>query len=218
MNTKTTAVSISVISDVICPWCYLGKRRLERALDGMVLRDTTPVSWLPFELNPDMPAEGMDRQAYRTAKFGAERSAAFDRQLTALGEEEGIRFAFAKQARTPNTRRAHALIAAANEAGHGDGVVTALFRGYFEEGQDIGDPRVLADLGAAGGMSRDAALAAADDPVRHREVQAREAEAARLGVAGVPFFIVNGAYAISGAQPVEVMRDALTKIAAAPAA
>jgi predicted DsbA family dithiol-disulfide isomerase len=218
MSAKTNALSIAVISDVICPWCYLGKRRLERALDGMALREATSVTWLPFELNPDMPAEGMDRQVYRTAKFGAERSAAFDRQLTALGEEEGIHFAFAQQTRTPNTRRAHALIAAANEAGYGDAVVTALFRGYFEEGRDIGDPRVLADLGAAGGMSRDAALAAADDPGRHREVQAREAEAARLGVSGVPFFIVNGAYAISGAQPVDVLRDALTRITAAPAA
>jgi predicted DsbA family dithiol-disulfide isomerase len=213
-----TALSISVVSDVICPWCYLGKRRLERALDGLGLRSETPVDWLPFELNPDMPVQGMDRQAYRAAKFGAEKSARLDQQMTALGLDEEIRFAFERQTRTPNTRRAHALIAAAMGAGHGNAVVAALFRGYFEEGLDVGDPAVLADLAAAAGMKRDAALHALDDAERHKEVRAFEAEASRLGVTGVPFFIVNQAYAISGAQPAEVLMQAFTRIAAAPAA
>jgi predicted DsbA family dithiol-disulfide isomerase len=196
-----TALSISVVSDVICPWCYLGKRRLERALDGLGLRSETPVDWLPFELNPDMPVQGR-----------------LDQQMTALGLDEEIRFAFERQTRTPNTRRAHALIAAAMGAGHGNAVVAALFRGYFEEGLDVGDPAVLADLAAAAGMKRDAALHALDDAERHKEVRAFEAEASRLGVTGVPFFIVNQAYAISGAQPAEVLMQAFTRIAAAPAA
>jgi predicted DsbA family dithiol-disulfide isomerase len=212
------ALSISVVSDVICPWCYLGKRRLERALDGLGLRSETPVTWLPFELNPDMPVEGMARQAYRAAKFGTERSAALDQQMTALGLEEGIEFAFERQTRTPNTRRAHALIAAATETGLGDAVVTALFRGYFEEGLDLGDPRVLADLASGAGMERTAALHAIDDEERHRDVRAFEAEASRLGITGVPFFVVNEAYAISGAQPAEVLMQAFSKITAIPAA
>ncbi|WP_046864298.1 DsbA family oxidoreductase [Microvirga massiliensis] len=239
------ALSISVVSDVICPWCYLGKRRLERALDGLGLRSETPVSWLPFELNPDMPVEGMERQAYRAAKFGAERSTALDQRMTALGLEEGIEFAFERQTRTPNTRRAHALIAVAMETGLGDAVVTALFRGYFEEGLDLGDPMVLTDLASAAGMDpmvltdlasaagmdpmvltdlasaagmeRTAALHAIDAEVRHREVRAFEAEASRLGITSVPFFAVNEAYAISGAQPAEVLMQAFSKIAEVPA-
>jgi predicted DsbA family dithiol-disulfide isomerase len=211
------ALSFSVVSDVICPWCYLGKRRLEQALDRLGTRSETHVTWLPFELNPDMPVEGMERLSYRTAKFGAERSAALDRQMTALGLEEGIVFAFERQTRTPNTRRAHALIAAATEAGLGDAVVTALFRGYFEEGLDLGDPMVLADLASAAGLERTAALHAIDDEERHRDVRAFEAEASRLGITGVPFFVVNEAYAISGAQPAEVLMQAFSKIAAIPA-
>src|SRR5687767_11561655 len=105
----TKPLTIAVVSDVICPWCYLGKRRMESALGQLGVQ--AEIHWLPYELNPTMPAEGMERSAYRTQKFGEARAAQFDAQLTATGREEGVAFAFDRQPRTPNTRRAHQLIA-----------------------------------------------------------------------------------------------------------
>ncbi|MDQ4136246.1 MAG: DsbA family protein [Pseudomonadota bacterium] len=98
-------LSLAVFSDVICPWCFVGKRRLERALAEAGLAGTAAIRWLPFELNPDMPPDGMERAVYRARKFGADRAAALDRDMTALGRQEGIRFAFDRMQRTPNTRR-----------------------------------------------------------------------------------------------------------------
>src|SRR3954468_3441028 len=150
-------MEIAVFSDVICPWCYVGKRRLERALDELGWRDRVAIEWLPFELNPDMPAGGMERAAYRARKFGAERSAALDEQMRGVGEEVGIRFAFERMARTPNTRRAHMLIAGASRQGAGpgaaDGLVEALFDAYFQRGEDIGDEDVLAGIAQRAGLA-----------------------------------------------------------------
>ncbi len=145
--------TISVFSDVICPWCYVGKRRLERALDQLGLRGSATIEWLPFELNPDMPADGMERALYRARKFGAERSERLDAQMAELGRQEGIGFAFDRMTRTPSTRRAHMLIAAAGRHARADPVVDALFRAYFEEGRDVGDPEVLREIGLAAGST-----------------------------------------------------------------
>ena len=142
--------TISVFSDVICPWCDLGKRRLERALTDLGLTGAPTIRWLPFELNPDMPQAGMPRAEYRARKFGAQRSAELDARMEALGREDGVAFAFNRIQRTPNTRRAHMLIAHATEEGFGEAVVEALFRAYFEEARDIGDPEVLAEIGIGG--------------------------------------------------------------------
>ncbi|GJE44922.1 DsbA family oxidoreductase [Methylobacterium soli] len=197
------SLTISVFSDVICPWCDLGKRRLERALDQLGLRESTTVEWLPFELNPDMPAEGVERSVYRARKFGAERSAELDRQMTELGREEGISFAFDRMLRTPNTRKAYMLIAAARQQGRGGALVEALFRAYFEEGRDVGDEEVLLDLTTQIGLDRSQALAAlASDELRALIVSA-EAQAAEMQISGVPFFIVDQQWAVSGAQPSE---------------
>src|SRR5918912_1723311 len=161
------AMEIAVFSDVICPWCYIGKRRLERAFDALGLRGQVAVEWLPFELNPDMPPEGMARADYRARKFGAERAAALDANIEAIGAEEGIRFAFDRQSRTPNTRRAHMLIAHASGQERGGAVVDALFRAYFEEGRDIGDAAVLLNVAEGARLDReDAAAALADEEVR----------------------------------------------------
>jgi 2-hydroxychromene-2-carboxylate isomerase len=138
----TKPLTIAVISDVVCPWCYVGKRRLEAALKE--LGQEAEIHWLPYELNPDMPKDGMERAAYRAKKFGEAKSAQFDAQLTALGREEGIPFAFDRQARTPNTRAAHQLIAFAGSQGKADAVVEALFKAYFEEGRDVGSDEVWA--------------------------------------------------------------------------
>lgn len=195
----TKPLAIAVVSDVICPWCYLGKRRLERALAE--LDRPAEIQWLPYELNPDMPPEGMERGAYRERKFGAVRAAQFDAQLTALGREEGVPFAFDRQARTPNTRRAHQLIAFAASEGKSDAVVEGLFKAYFEEGRDIGDEEVLGDVAAAVGIDRRTAVMAIRDAGLAAYVADLERQAAGLGIQGVPFFIVDQAWAISGAQP-----------------
>jgi len=213
-----SALEIAVFSDVVCPWCLLGKRRLEAALDQMGLRASTAVRWLPYELNPAMPPEGMPRAAYREAKFGAEKAAELDARMTATGAAEGVAFAFDRMTRTPSTRRAHKLIAHASRNGRADAVVEALFRAYFEEARDVGATDVLADIAGAAGLDRAEALAAMADGVLDAQVADLEAEAARLGISGVPFFIVNGQWAVSGAQPAEQWVEALREIMAQPAA
>jgi len=146
METGSTAGRIDVISDAICPWCYIGKRQLERALDILEkdrLRFT--VAWHPFQLNPDMPAEGVDREKYRVAKFGSlERSRQMDQRITETAATVGIEFHLEKLTRTPNTLNAHRLIRFAGQKGAQDDVVEALFYEYFCNGGDIGNAQVLA--------------------------------------------------------------------------
>jgi predicted DsbA family dithiol-disulfide isomerase len=209
------AVTIDIVSDVICPWCFIGKRRLERALALYEGGEKPLAHWLPFELNPQMPEGGMDRRTYRSAKFGSwERSLALDAQVASSGREEGIAFDFTAVARTPNTRAAHRLIWLAGERGVQDGVVEALFRGYFTGGKDLSDPAVLASVATSGGLDRgevdrllagDAGLAA---------VLALEEEARRRGFLGVPTFIINGTPTFSGAQQVETFLKAFNDAAA----
>lgn len=211
-------LSISVISDVICPWCFMGKRRLERALASLGLADTTTIHWLPFELNPDMPEAGMTRADYRAAKFGRERADQLDREMTARGREEGIAFAFDRIARTPSTRRAHRLIALASESGRDGILAEALFQAYFEEARDIGAQEVLLEIAKAAGIEREAAATALADEELGRRVAALERRAQEIGVSGVPFFIVDNAWALSGAQPTEQWIAALRERAATPPA
>ena len=197
------SLMISVFSDVICPWCFLGKRRLERALDQLGLRETITVEWLPFELNPDMPVEGIERTIYRARKFGAERSAELDAQMTELGLEEGITFAFDRMQRTPNTRKAHMLMAGAQRLGRAEALAEALFQAYFEEGSDVGDETVLLDLADSVGLDRHAALAALNSDELRALIVRVEAKAAEMQISGVPFFIVDQQWAISGGQTAE---------------
>jgi predicted DsbA family dithiol-disulfide isomerase len=203
-------VRISVISDVVCPWCYLGKRRLERALEETGVE--AEITWLPYELNPDMPSGGMPRADYRARKFGAERGAELDAQMRERGADEGVTFAFDRMSRTPNTRRAHALIAKAGELGLGDAMAEELFRVYFEEGADVGDSTTL--IAAAGVVGIDEAVARAiiDDNALAEAVAALEARAAQLGVSGVPFFIIEEKFAVSGAQPAESWKQLLVDV------
>jgi predicted DsbA family dithiol-disulfide isomerase len=203
---------IAIVSDVICPWCYLGKRRLERALDELNLLDRATFTWLPFELNPDMPPDGLERNAYRAAKFGAERGEALDKEMIARGESEGVTFAFDKQQRTPNTRNAHKLIARATEAGVAGPVVESLFRAYFQEGRDVGARDVLLDVAERAGLDKVSAAAALDDDGLREQVVDLERQAVQIGVSGVPFFIVNQTWAVSGAQPAKHWIEALNDI------
>jgi predicted DsbA family dithiol-disulfide isomerase len=206
------ALSISVFSDVICPWCFLGKRRLERALNQLGPAGTAVIRWLPYELNPDMPADGMKRAVYRARKFGAERAFALDRDMTELGLGEGIRFAFDRMERTPNTRKAHLLIAMASRRGLGGAAAEALFTAYFEEGRDIGREDVLAEIALAIGLDQAQAEAAFSDDSLRASVVDIETEAARLGIGGVPFFIIDNAWSVSGAQPREAWLDVLRRV------
>ncbi len=198
-------LTIDVISDVICPWCFIGKRRLEKALAG---RPAT-VRWHPFQLNPDMSREGIDRKEYRIRKFGSwERSLELDAQVTAAGRGEGIAFDFDRMARTPNTLDAHRIIWLAGERGAQDAVVEALFLAYFTDGRDLSDRATLAEVAAGSGLDRDEAVELLEGDKGLDVVQAGEEQARRIGVSGVPFFVVNGKVALSGAQPPEMFRQA----------
>ena len=197
------AMHIDIVSDVICPWCFIGKRRLERAL---ALRGDTDVSisWRAFQLNPDMPAGGMPREAYLAAKFGnAANASRLYASIADAGAAEGIPFAFERIRRTPNTRDAHRLIRHATLHGRAGPVVESLFVGYFIEGRDIGDRATLTDIAEEVGFepSHAADYLASGDGLD--EVLTEDRSARRLGINAVPCFIVDGGYAISGAQEPE---------------
>ena len=215
-KTETASFPVTIYSDVICPWCYVGKRRFERALDAPDMPQPVSISWRPFELNPDMPESGMDRAGYRARKFGADKSRQLDAQMSETGREVGISFAFDKMKRTPNTRLAHRLIWQAEREGTAaqNAVVDRLFIRYFEEGLDIGSRDVLLGIACECGLDAARAKRALDDEAILDAVLDLEDEGLRMGIRGVPFFILVNKYAISGAQPPELWRDALPKIAA----
>jgi predicted DsbA family dithiol-disulfide isomerase len=194
------SLAVDVISDVICPWCYLGKRRLESAVaafDGPV-----KVRWLPFQLNPTIPKEGVSRREYRTKKFGSwERSLELDAQVAAAGKAEGIHFAFDRIERTPNTLDAHRLIWLADIDGVQNAVVEALFRAYFADGRDISNRHTLLDLVAGAGLGRSKAEGVLNSAGGQEAIREANELARRVRVEGVPFFIINGKVALSGAQP-----------------
>ena len=202
-------ITIDVVSDVVCPWCFVGKRRLEAALkqEGGVL-----VRWRPYQLDATIPAEGLDRKTYMRNKFRDEaKIAEIHARLTALGAENGIAFDFQKIQRSPNTLDAHRLIRFADAAGVADAVVERLFADYFERGRDIGDREVLVAAGRDCGLDPDALrtrLASEEGAAETRQ----EIEAAqKLGVSGVPFFIFASKFAVSGAQSEQVFTEALVE-------
>src|SRR5438477_3645956 len=177
---------VDVISDVICPWCYIGKRRLEKSLAAVEGRHEVRVRWLPFQLNPTMPKEGISRRQYRTKKFGSwERSLELDAKVVAVGKEEGIHFAFDRIERTPNTLDAHRLIWLADKEGVQDAVVEAVFRAYFTEGRDISRTAVLLDVAAEAGLDRNRAEAVLNSDEGLAAIRAAEEQAGRAGVQGV---------------------------------
>ena len=207
-------LSIVVYSDVICPWCYVGKRRLEAALGAPDVPEQVGFTWRPFQLNPDMPAEGITRAEYRTRKFGAARSAELDRSMTETGREVGIDFAFDRMQRTPNTRLAHRLIWEAGRQGRQDATVNRLFQAYFEEALDIGAGEILTRLADESGLEAAGVEQALGGTDSLEAVVDLEEQGRRLGIQGVPFFVLLGKYGISGAQPPEFWRETLPKIAA----
>jgi predicted DsbA family dithiol-disulfide isomerase len=204
-------VTIDVVSDVMCPWCYIGKRRLEAAVAALpdVALD---VQWRPFQLDATIPPEGMDRRMYLERKFGgpeaAERVYA---PVRAAGEAEAIPFAFDRIRRSPNTINAHRLIRWAGQAGLQDEMVERLFRLYFIEGGDLTDTAVLAKAAAEAGMEHEVAERLLASEADIAEVRADIEAAQNMGITGVPTFIVAGRYAVVGAQPADVLADAIAK-------
>lgn len=196
---------IDVVSDVICPWCFIGKRRLEKALS--LLKRDVRVVWRPFQLNPQMPPQGIERRAYRTAKFGSwERSLALDAQVAAAGKGEGIEFAFEKMTRTSNTLDAHRLVWLAQKLDVQDVVVESLFRAYFTDGLDLNDHATLVGLAAKAGVDAERILVGDEG---RAEVLKEEARYKSRGVNSVPSFFVNDRFLVAGAGDPAVLAEAI---------
>lgn len=207
-------VTIDIYSDVICPWCFIGKRRMEKGLAGQA----ATLRWHPFELNPDMPHEGVERRAYRVKKFGSwERSLELDAQVGRAFAGEGLAFNSERMARTPNTFDAHRVIWLAGEKGAQDTVVEALFKAYFTDGRDLSDRATLAAVAVEGGLDAKEVDELLAGDRGSADVRQWEQKGQRLGISGVPFFVVNGRVALSGAQPPEMFRAAIERASEAGA-
>lgn len=198
---KSPLLKVEIVSDAICPWCYVAKRNFECAVAKLPEGVKVSVHWLPFELNPDMPVEGQDRHAYRSAKFGSwDHSQTLDAQVSAAAAQAGVGMRHDLMLQTPNTFSAHRLIWLAGQEGVQDAVVEALFSAYFVEGRDVGDVGVLIEIGTSVGIARDRAQAFFAGQVGVEEVSEAALSARRGGISGVPTFLINGQRAFSGAQ------------------
>lgn len=211
-------IAIDIVSDVVCPWCYLGARRLEQALAALP-EVKAEVRWRPFQLDPSIPKQGVDRAAYMARKFSPERLAAAHDRLRESGQETGIAFAFDAIKVSPNTLDAHRLIRWATDAGPGmqDRVARALFKAFFEDGADVGDAETLARVAGETGMDEAIIAALLPTDADRDAVEAEIRTAQSMGITGVPCFLLDGKYAVMGAQPVETLVDAIRQVAAMPA-
>ena len=208
-------IKLDILSDPICPWCYIGKANLDRALET---RPDHPfaIEWHPFQLNPDMPREGMDRQAYLDAKFGGRAGAdqVYGR-IAEAGKAAGLNLNLSGIPRTPNTIDAHRLIHWAGLEGRQTAVVARLFKAYFEDCRDIGDGEVLSDIAESVGLDRAMTerLLASDGDID--DIRARDAHARERGVSGVPTFLIANRHVLPGAQPTELWTKVLDELIAA---
>jgi predicted DsbA family dithiol-disulfide isomerase len=209
----SAGMRIDIVSDAICPWCYIGKRHLEQALATLAKEGLTfEVHWNPFQLNPDMPKEGRDRSAYRAWKFGsAEKAAALDERITEAAASTGLAFRTDLMTRTPNTIDAHRLIWFAGQRGDQDAAMEAVFKAYFIAGRDIGDYAVLAECAAEAGLPRQAVLDFLASDLASKEMRAADQAAREAGVSGVPSFFLDGYSLFSGAMPAETIAEALRR-------
>lgn len=193
-------MKIDIISDTVCPWCYIGKRKLEKALSHRPDLDVE-ITWHPFQLHPDMPKEGADRKEFIAKKFGSEEKA---RQLYKNVQDAGslvdLPFEFGKVKRSPNTLKSHRLIKWAETAGKQDAVVEVLFRRFFMDGEDLGDNQVLIDAAEEAGMDIAIVTDLLNSDADEEAVQGEDEHARQMGISGVPFFIIDNKYALSGAQ------------------
>ena len=206
------STQLDIISDPICPWCYIGKARLDRALEQRP-EHTFDIHWRPFQLNPDMPAEGMDRKTYLEWKFGGPDGAArVYGQIEAVGREAGLDIDFAAIDRTPNTIDAHRLIRWARVEGRQSLVVNQLFHRYFRKGQDISDHAILIDVARTVGMDADLVERLLQGEADLSETRAEDLKAREMGVTGVPTFVIGNAYVVQGAQDSELWLKVIDEI------
>ena len=217
-------MKLEIYSDIICPWCYIGKVRLDKALETLGDKVKFEVVWRPFELNPSMTPEGMCRKEYRTCKFGSwERSLEMDKEITTKAAAEGLTFNLDKLTRTPSTFKGHRLLwfaekADANAGKNGNGtstqdeIATLLFKRYFTEGADIGDIEVLATVAAEAGLDKEEVKAFLSSDQGEVEVKAEAQTGIRLGISGVPAFVLEGDVIASGAQTPDQFVQLLTRV------
>ena len=208
-DTGSPAGQIDIVSDAICPWCWIGKRHFATAREALAAEGLRfAVTWRPYQLNPDMPAEGVAREAYRTRKFGSlERSRQMDGQVAAAGRAAGLDFRFERMARTPNTVQAHRLLRLAIPSGRQDALAEALFQAYFHDGRDIGDDTVLQEIGAAAGLDAAALADFAAGEAGRAEVLAEDSAMRRAGLNSVPSFVLDRHLLFSGAMQPEQMAE-----------
>ncbi len=208
----TQTVKLDILSDPICPWCYIGKANLDNALKA-VPDHPFVIEWHPFQLNPEMPAEGMDRRAYLEAKFGGREGAVKAyRPIVEHAEKAGLSIEFDKMERTPNTLDAHRLIHWAGIEGKQNAAVDALFQAYFVDGRDIGDHEVLADIADAIGLDAAVILKLLNSGSDREAIADRDAHSRKMGVTSVPTFIVANQHAVPGAQPPELWEKVIREI------
>jgi predicted DsbA family dithiol-disulfide isomerase len=206
-------LAVDVTSDLICPWCFVAKRRLEKA--SSILGKTLDIRWHPFQLNAEMPLEGVDRRLYRSAKFGSwEQSQRLDAQVSAAGTEVGIRFRHDLMKRTPNTFRGHVLLAAAlkDDLQIQNLVAERLFQAYFLNGEDVGDPATLLGIAREFGVTAISRMEDLDSPALVSEVRSAERKAASAGIRGVPQIWFQGTIVTNGAQKETLLADSIRQI------
>jgi predicted DsbA family dithiol-disulfide isomerase len=206
-------VVVDVTSDLICPWCFVAKRRIERA--APMLGSKLQMRWRPFELNPDMPIDGLDRRVYRSAKFGSwEQSQRLDAQVAAAGKDVGIEFRHDLMKRTPNTFKGHVLLAASLKESLQvqNGVAERLFQAYFVKGEDVGNPVTLLEIAREFGVTALSRFEDFDSPGLIAEVKEAERLAASAGIRGVPQITFQGKLIATGAQQEELIAASLREI------
>jgi predicted DsbA family dithiol-disulfide isomerase len=206
-------IKIDVVSDVVCPWCYIGKRRLEKAIDQLSDDYEFEVEYLPFELNPDAAKEGVNQKEYLTKKFGGEaRYHQITNHVTATAAEEGLRFDFAKQLVSPNTHDAHRIIFLAKAEGKQKEVKEAFMKAYFEQGIDLSKKENLIAVAASTGLDDKKVQSWLESDEGLAEVELAQQMNYQRGISGVPFYIINNKYGVSGAQPTDAVVKMLTQV------
>lgn len=207
-------LKIDIVSDVMCPWCVIGYKRLESAIQSLGLEDSVEIEWQPFELNPDMPAHGENLRAHIERKYDTtpKASAEVRRNLTALAAEEGLVFNFFDDMRMVNTLELHVLLEYAAEQGMQHDLMMQFYADYFTLQKDMSDRAVMADALAAVGLDATEGLAKLDDPEALQQVRAHEAQWQKMGISSVPTFVFNRRSALNGAQPKEVFEQVLSEL------
>lgn len=212
--TKPT-IKVDIVSDVVCPWCYIGKRRIEKAMDALKDKYDFELEYHPFELNTQLPKEGTDQKAYLAAKFGGEeRYRELTGNVKSAAAQEGLAFDFDKQKVMPNTREAHRIIMFAKAEGVQPAVKEAFMKAYFEDGVDLSKKENLIAIAVQAGLAKDKVEALLATDTGLAEVETAERELQKLGISGVPFYIINNKYGVSGAQPSESFIQAFENITA----